>query len=120
MNITLDQNTAPGFREAEVTDQVTGGYAIWNIGKNAPEGYVIFGLRKSYDPDNEGFYHIVPGSLKAVRSSHASEIMDAAAWAVTVPEAEVYIKKYLNAKGYRQRGARKLAEQIENIRALYA
>ena len=120
MNITLDQNTAPGFREAEVTDRVTKEYVIWNIGKNAPDGYVLFGLRQSYDPEDMRFYSLVPGSIKAVRSSHAAEIMDAAHWAVSIPEAEAFIKKHLNSSNYERRGARKLAEQFENIRALYA
>ena len=108
------------FDSAEIVDKVTSGYVAWNIGHNAPEGYVLFGLRKSYNKEDDGYYHLRADSIKAVKSEHAAELADVIHFAVTPEEAKDFIRKYKDSNDkYRRKGAMKLMAQLDNFKALF-
>ena len=66
----------------EVVDAVPAGFFVWNIGSHAPSGYVPL-----CEAVPGGGYKVNLGTLKAIKSRHAREILRAAsAGGVTLEE----------------------------------
>ena len=94
----------------EIVDFVPLGYQIWNIGKNAPDGYLPLCRLKSNQPFNQSFdsgMEIETETLKAIRIDGAEIILAAIGDGQnTIELMERYIKRYRNAKpgtySYRQ------------------
>ena len=82
----------------EVVDFIPYGYHIWNIGRNAPEGYLpIFRLaaRQSFD----GGRTIEPDTLKAIKVDGAEAILAAVGFGpATLSEMVRYVKHYGSSK----------------------
>lgn len=73
----------------EVIDKVPSGWILWNIGANAPEGYVPI----VYPLDD---FNIDLTRLKVIKSDYAEKIMKAASYAATPEEAEKLISEFQN------------------------
>lgn len=73
------------------------GYKIWNIGKNAPEGYLplcCLGRQKF-----EGGREIDPDTLKAIKVDGAEAILAAVGFGPATPSEMVrYVKRYGSSK----------------------
>lgn len=82
----------------EVVEAVPVGYTIWNIGKNAPEGYLPL-CRPSAQQPFPGGRNIDPDTLKAIKIDGAEDILAAIGRGQdTLPEMEQYVKRYKNSK----------------------
>jgi hypothetical protein len=78
----------------EVVTEPPLGYIIWNIGDNAPEGYLPFCRLKFMQPF-EGGREIESDTLKAIKCDGAREILAAIGLgAETSAEMKEFIKKH--------------------------
>lgn len=78
----------------EVVTEPPLGYIIWNIGSNAPEGYLPFCRLKAVQPFDGG-REIEPDTLKAMKCDGAKEILAAIGLgAETSAEMKKFIKKH--------------------------
>lgn len=82
----------------EIVSKMPCGFEIWNIGNNAPEGYLplcrLRGCQKF-----EGGREIDADALKAIKADGAAEILAAVGFGPkTVKEMSRYIKRYSNSK----------------------
>lgn len=98
----------------EIVDSIPYGYEIWNIGNNAPEGYVPL-----CRPIHPGSYHIDPDTLKAIKCDNAQIIMDAVGYC-EMNDMERYVKRYENARPgtYAYRAACKIKRALPYIKQL--
>lgn len=77
----------------EVVETYPLGYEIWNIGDNAPDGYIPFCRLKLVQPF-EGAREIERDTLKLMKCAGARAIMSAARCGLTtLPKMEAYLKK---------------------------
>lgn len=82
----------------EIVEEISLGYMIWNIGKNAPEGYLPLCRPAQYQP-YPGSRNIDPDSLKAIKIDGAETILAAIGRGQeTLPEMEQYVKRCRNSK----------------------
>lgn len=82
----------------EIVDEVPCGFEIWNIGRNAPEGYLPLGCLAARQPF-EGGRAIEPGTLKAIKVDGAEYILAAIGYgASTLSEMVRYVKRYGGSK----------------------
>lgn len=82
----------------EIVDFVPLGYQIWNIGKNAPDGYLPLCRVKGNQPFDGGM-EIESDTLKAIKIEGAQTILAAIGGGQnTIKSMERYIKRYRNAK----------------------
>ena len=86
MTITHEGNTY------EIVNSIPAGYDVWFIGDYAPKGYIPL-----CEPITPGSFSINPNTLKAIKTEHAKEIMDASAYC-KISEMEQYVKRYANAR----------------------
>ena len=93
---TLTHTTLGATHTYEIVDDVPCGYTIWNIGKNAPKGYLpLCRLTRQF----EGGREIEPDTLKAIKADGAEEILSAVGFGpTTLPEMERYVKRYGRSK----------------------
>lgn len=78
----------------EVVTEPPFGYTIWNIGHNAPEGYLPFCRLKAMQPFKGG-REIESDTLKAMKCDGAKEILAAIGLgAETSAEMKEFIKKH--------------------------
>lgn len=88
----IHHTTALGVCDTyEVVTEPPLGYIIWNIGDNAPEGYLPFCRLKFMQPF-EGGREIESDTLKAMKCDGAREIL-AAIEARTQPPQELGVRK---------------------------
>lgn len=81
----------------EVVDTWPLGYEIWQIGDNAPDGYVPLCRLKMVQPF-DGARDIEPDTLKLIRSSGARAIMNAAHCGLTtLARMETFLEQNRNA-----------------------
>lgn len=82
----------------EVVDFIPYGYMIWNIGRNAPEGYLPLCRLAARQPF-EGGRAIEPDTLKAIKVDGAEYILDAVGYGPsTLSEMVRYVKRYSSSK----------------------
>lgn len=83
----------------EIVEEVPVGYLVWNIGENAPEGYLPL-CRPSHKHDRySGLRDIDPDSLKAIKVEGAEIVLAAVSRGEnTLPKMEQYVKRYRNSK----------------------
>lgn len=81
----------------EVVERWPLGYEIWQIGDNAPDGYVPLCRLKMIQPF-DGARNIEPDTLKLMRSPGARAIMVAARYGLTtLAKMESFLEKNQNA-----------------------
>lgn len=96
--MNLIHNHPFGTNVYEIVDEVPLGYTIWNIGVNAPEGYLPF-CRLSRHQRFEGGRDIEIDTLKAMKVEGAQEILAAVSNGHrTIAEMERYIQKHRRPK----------------------
>lgn len=82
----------------EVVDFVPLGYTIWNIGRNAPNGYLPL-CRIAANQPFPGARNIEADTLKAIKVDGAKDILAAIGHGQdTLPAMEQYVKRYKNSK----------------------
>ena len=86
MTITHDDLTY------EIVDSIPAGYDVWFIGDYAPKGYIPL-----CEPITPGSFKINPNTLKAIKTEHAKEIMEASAY-IGISDMEWYVKHNANAR----------------------
>lgn len=75
----------------EVVDRIPENYVIWNIGSNAPEGYLpICKLKDKYNIDVD--------TLKAIKTENSKILLKAAMYAQNSKKMISYIKRHENSK----------------------
>ena len=80
----------------ELVDQVTGGYMIWNIGKNMADGYLPLCRLSAHQPFPGGM-SIETDTLRAIKCDGAQIILAAVGFGPeTVKAMEKYIQKHEN------------------------
>lgn len=81
----------------EIVDYIPCGYKIWNIGKNAPEGYLPLCClgRQEFESGRK----IDPDTLKAIKVDGAEAILAAVGFGpATLSEMVRYVKRYGSSK----------------------
>lgn len=82
----------------EIVESIPVGYIIWNIGRNAPKGYLPL-CRPARRQRFDGGRDIDPGTLKAIEVDGAEIVLAAIGHGQdTLPEMERYVKRYCNSK----------------------
>lgn len=81
----------------EIVDYIPCGYKIWNIGRNAPEGYLPLCRMAQYQPFPGG-RQIDIETLKAIKIEGAEAILDAVGFGpATLSEMVRYVKRHRNS-----------------------
>lgn len=82
----------------EIVEAIPLGYAIWNIGHCAPEGYLPL-CRPAQNQPFPGGRRIEVETLKAIKMEGAEIVLAALGHGQdTLPEMEQYVKRYRNSK----------------------
>lgn len=103
----------------EIVDEVPLGYMIWNIGENAPDGYLPF-CRLSRHQPFEGGRNIETDTLKAMKVDGAREILAAvSAGHGTLAKMEGYVQGHRNPqKDWEQRSVALCCKAIPYMRRI--
>ena len=82
----------------EVVDTIPLGYTIWNIGKNAPDGYLPL-CRLAANQPFPGARNIETDTLKAIKVDGATDILVAVGSGPNTPASmQKYIEQHENSK----------------------
>lgn len=109
-----------GYRY-EIVDYVPSEYSIWNIGKNAPDGYIPLCQLSEKQPF-EGARAINPNSLKAIKIASADKVMIAIGGGNdTVEKMEYFLQKnkYAKPESWQSVQCKRIEEALPIMRKIF-